>query len=58
MTTTNEMVLNGKTYAVVSVGETVTTLRGPRGGEVRLVQNIKSGRWFLTTARGMVAVSL
>lgn len=53
MTTMN---LNGKTYEVVSVGATVTTLRGARGGECQLVQNVKSGRWYLTTARGMTEV--
>ncbi len=54
---TNEtMTLNGKAYTVVSVGETVTTLRGPRGGEVQLVQNVSSGRWYLTTATRTVEV--
>ena len=52
------MNLNGKTYSVVSVGATVVTLRGSRGGEVQLVQNVNSGRWYLTTARGCTEVTV
>jgi hypothetical protein len=38
----NPMNIQGTNYEVVAVGEWSVTLRGPRGGEARLVRNLKN----------------
>ncbi|GAC1455458.1 MAG: hypothetical protein PVSMB1_04920 [Gemmatimonadaceae bacterium] len=47
-TTTNKTVtVNGMTYSIVKAGKCWMDLRGPRGGEAMLIQNIHTGRWVL-----------
>lgn len=46
MTVGGKVRINGTLFSVTSIAGTIG-LEGTRGGEARLIQNVRSGRWFL-----------
>lgn len=43
----NVLTLSNRTLTVTKLGRGMIELRGPRGGEVAAIRNIRSGAWCL-----------